>query len=132
MSYNDIETAMVDYLTFKLPNYEIQGYPNSPETYQFIDPHAAILIKYTNSQYANQSSRTQRLLINYEIHILSRNLHGNDGYDLMELVRDTITSLTIEGSKFYVINEEQYDYADGVWYFRIRVALPFMRLNNGK
>jgi|GEM_PF-6695909 len=124
MTYSEIENRLVERLREYLPGYEVLSYPNKPEDFQFTHPTATILVIYQSTQYVKGAS-----MINYEIHIISRSLKGEHGYDLLERVREIVTKdFELNGTKFFVTNEQQYDYFDGKWFYKISISLPFLTL----
>jgi hypothetical protein len=122
MTYSEIENKIVERLKEYLPGYEVVSYPSRPEDFQFTHPLASILVKFQSTQYVKQAA-----MINYEVHIISRSLIGAEGYDLLEKTRDILTKdFEINGTRFYVTSEQQYDYLDGKWFYRLSISLPFL------
>jgi hypothetical protein len=124
---NDIITKLGD-----IPDIEIRSFPDSPSEYNLVHPGGALLVRYDGSDYQepdgnNQRFLTQTRLFRWIITIVQKNLSFRNNhhgiYDLIELVRTTLSGYTItskpDASIMYPIGDRFVSENQGTWIYQM-------------
>ncbi|MDH2924544.1 Gp37 protein [Nicoletella semolina] len=77
-----ILTAIEQHLKIHLPDWQIELFPNDPDSYYLSHPHGAVLISYLGSKFESPRP-TQHIIQNRHIQValtvLTRHLHDDEG-----------------------------------------------------
>lgn len=118
------EDAMIQKLHADIPELEVKGFPDKPESYNFIHPKGTILLHYQGYQSGDSKSTNK---INQEesniigITLMTRSLRGNGGaYSYIQKIKESLVGYKPLGSsKVYCIKGGFSNYEAGVWTYAL-------------
>jgi phage gp37-like protein len=131
----EIEDALIARLKSKVPQLQVDSFPDKPSEFRLLHPKGAILVRYQGSKYSEPQTMgavVQGRAVEFDIILVMRNLRDHAGiYAHLDAVRLALTGYRVPGcEKFYLTREEFIDETDGIWQYGIRVAteLPNVEL----
>jgi len=133
---NDIVTKLQTDITSNTP--EIRSWPDSPDEYQLLHPHGAILVRYNGSTYSPPDPNSQKKIVQlrtveWVMAIVQRSLKltkGHQGiYGLIEEIRASLTGYTITGlsdaSVLMPTGDSFTQESGGIWIFGAGYSFTF-------
>lgn len=128
---NDIIAKLGD-----ISDVEIRSFPDNPDEHALTHPGGELLVRYDGSDYEtpepnNQRFLTQSRLFRWIITVRQRNLSFKNGhhgvYDLIELVRSTLTGYSITGlpdvSVMWPVGDRFISEFQGLWTYGVTFVL---------
>ena len=124
-----ILTEIKNYLARKIPDFEVELMPNSPNDYFLSHPLGAVLISYVGSSFDNSrptSLRVQTRNLQIALTVMTRDLHNEQGaLELLDNLRSAILGFAPKNCEPCWILKEQYggnDEDTGVWIYELIIA----------
>ncbi|WP_051271646.1 Gp37 family protein [Fundidesulfovibrio putealis] len=125
-----IEDAILARLKAEIPGYEVRSFPEKPGEFRLTHPKGAVLVAYSRgtfgrSESTDDTSRQQRRM-EFDLFMVVRNLREHGGaYDLLDAVRLALTGWGRDtlGGAFFPVSEGFQDAANGVWTYRLTMAV---------
>lgn len=116
-----VENAMIQKMKTDIPELKVEGFPEKPDTYNFIHPKGVILVHYQGYQSSETKSTNkinQEETNTFNIVLMTRSLRGNGGaYSFIERIKKSIVGFKphVGASKIYSIKGGFTDQTAGVW-----------------
>lgn len=121
----ELTNEIVGRLKKEFPEYEAESFPDNPESYNFLHPIAALLVRYDSARYEERPSMNgpfmQKVTLVFDVTIACRALAGNGGaYALLDRAKSALFGfkpdvgepLTLRTDGFRAREKE-------VWYYGI-------------
>lgn len=124
MTISTIETSIIQRIKQKIPELDVEGFPEKPSEFNLLHPKGAILIHYQGGNYSELKSLGyifQDKKLEFSITIVMRNLRTNESaYKYLDKVREILTGFTPENcTKMYPVKEEFISENNGLWQYSI-------------
>ena len=135
-----VENALLDQLAGKLNEkgrrvggsiplwVDVEAWPEDPKDFDFSGKQGALLIHYSGSRFAEPEglSTNQTRAMSWSMVLMTRSLNGEKGaYAVLEDIRQALQGFGAEGGgPIRMVSDELTAEQEGVWEWRIVVALP--------
>lgn len=125
-----IEDAIIARLSAEIPGYEVRSFPEKPAEFRLTHPKGAVLAAYSKgtfgrSQSTDDTTRQQRRM-EFDLFMVVKNLREHGGaYELLDAVRLALTGWgrDLLGGAFFPVSEGFQDAGNGVWTYRLTMAV---------
>jgi len=124
-----IEDGLIAIFDKNLPRWvDIAAVPENPSDFDFANRDGALLVHYAGSRYAEPQGQSinQKRVMTWQLVLKTRSFNGEYGaYAVLEDIRQAAQGYSLEGGgPIRIIRDDLASEADGVWEWRIVIALP--------
>jgi hypothetical protein len=119
-----LEAAFIARLQGRLPELEVEAFPDDPDEYRLNHPIGALLVRYHGSKYGmpeHTNFMVQERVMAVEVTLVFRCLNGKDGiYAYLESVRRALAGYQPAGfTKIKPVGEEFLAQGGGEWRYAV-------------
>lgn len=125
-----VEDAIIARLKAEVPGYEIRGFPEKPGEFRLTHPKGAVLVAYGKGSFGRSESTDdlsrQPRRMEFDLFAVVRNLREHGGaYELLDGVRLALTGWGRDalGAAMFPVSEGYQDMTNGVWTYRLTMAV---------
>jgi len=124
-----VEEGLIAIFDENLPKWvDIAAVPENPSDFDFANRDGALLVHYAGSRYAEPQGQSinQNRVMTWQLVLKTRSFNGEYGaYAVLEDIRQAAQGFSLEGGgPIRIIRDDLVSEADGVWEWRIVIALP--------
>lgn len=131
-----IENAIIECLKSqkRLKQYKVEAFPADFSSYSFTTAKGCLLVRYDGSSYTkpqNLNAITQDETFEFSVITGLRALKKyNDSYPVLQIIKETLTGLNINGKKLYPKKREYIDRfkSDLYWGYLFSITLPVQQI----
>lgn len=121
-----IEQDLVARLQAALPELHVEAFPDDPKRYRLQHPKGAVLVVYRAGSFSRPeatSAVVQTGQLEWEIHIILRQLHGQGVYAALDGARDALIGWRpTHCTPCFAVRDGFVSQGNGVWQYALRIA----------